>query len=483
MKFLFSFLLLFLANLLVSQEQLGLRLENYAGVSSLAINPTGNLSNPLPWDVNLVGAGAYFGNNYFFLKGTSTFDLLANGSGSSFFFAPDLDNTANPNTYVIDFFDDANKRFFTLNSYVAGPSFVMKIGENHSAGIFTNFRTMGSALDVPNEFSFYQYDSRPFFEPFPVGPFQSAFMSWAEIGINYAVKIPTYAGYVGFGINLKHITGFEAGYFENLRPWEQTKLPDDIVAIGNGFARYGLTTSNLSNNGFDATGNGRGFGFDIGFVKVVQEYEDGYRYRLSAALLDIGFVNFTKNAKAYAVENPGTFQLVSQDFERFNGVGELEDMLRFFSQEALGDSLASLVGNEFRLALPTALSLQADYSFTENIFLNATLFQRLPTKALSPKRESILAVVPRFEHRWFSASLPVSLLNWKELRLGFAARLGFLTVGSDKIGSLIRKSNYSGSDIYFALKVNHFDLGLNLFQNMGGKKRKFGNKKNVKCYF
>ncbi|MBK9018380.1 MAG: hypothetical protein IPM82_32455 [Saprospiraceae bacterium] len=46
--------ILFLSNI-SAQEQLGLRLETYAGVSSLAINPAGNLNNPLKWDANLVG--------------------------------------------------------------------------------------------------------------------------------------------------------------------------------------------------------------------------------------------------------------------------------------------------------------------------------------------------------------------------------------------------------------------------------------------
>jgi len=482
MKFLSLLFLLTIATHAISQEQLGLRLENYAGVSGIANNPAANLSNPLPWDINLVGAGFYFDNNYFFIKNTNALDLLKNGPSSSFYLATEVPQPAPSNTYVVDFNNDGHKRFFSINTYVAGPSFVARFGENHSAGLFTNFRVVGNTLDVPNEFSFYKYDSRSFFDPFTVKPFEGAFMSWSEIGLNYAYKIPTYGGFMGLGISLKRLTGYEAGYIQNLRTWEHTKLPDDAINISNAFGRYGLTTSNLSNSGQSISPNGKGFSFDIGFVKVVEERENGYRYKLSFALTDIGFINFKKNAQAYVVENPGTFQLSSKEFEKFDNIEQYNDVLELFSQQALGDSLASFAGSQFQLALPAAISLQADFGLTDHVYINGAFFNQLPTKVLAPRRESVLAVTPRFEHRWFSASVPVSLLNWQELRLGLAARLGFLTIGSDKIGSLIGRSDYSGSDVYVAIKINYFDLGLNLFRNMGGGKRGYGNSKNAKCY-
>ncbi len=481
MKYFLSAIFISIATIASSQEQLGLRLENYAGSSSLSINPTGNLTNPLTWDLTIVGAGLFFDNNYFFVKETNTFDLLRNASGSTFYLASDAPTTLPSNSYITDYFNDNKKRFFFMNSFVAGPSFTMKIGENHSAGIFTNLRSTVSAFDLPNEFSYYKYDNRPLFETFEVAPFQGVFMSWTEIGVNYAVKIPTYAGFIGFGANLKYLTGYEAGYVENFRTWEHTKLPDDIISIENSYGRYGLTTSNLSNESFDRTGNGRGFGLDIGFTKVIQEYEDGYLFKLSASILDIGSINFTKNAQAHVAENTGLFQLVNEDFKQFDEISELEDMLRLFSDEALGDSLISQVDNEFKLALPTSLALQIDYSITENVFINGLLIQQIPTKALGPKKESLIAVTPRFEHRWFSASLPVSIFDMKKVQMGLAARLAFLTIGTDKLGSLIGKSDYTGSDFYFAIKLNQIDLGLGLFEGSG--RTKYGNNKKVKCYF
>ncbi len=483
MKFNFSLLCLLLPVFAFSQEHLGLRLENYAGASSFSINPAGNLTNPLPWDINLAGAGLYLDNNYGFIKNTSVIDLWKHADEAAFIMAQNVDNNFAMDEYIVDFYDDGDKRFFSFNSFVAGPSLAIKVHENHSLGFFTNLRASASTLDLPNEFSYYKYDSRPFFEPFSAEPFTGALITWLEVGLNYATKIPTYTGFFGAGFNLKKLTGYEAGYIENLQPWTHTKLPGDNISVGDSHGNYGLTTSNLQESDYGLTPNGSGVGFDIGLLYVIQEYTEGYKWRFSASLLDIGFIDFDKNAQAHTTENPNTFQLNFRDFDDFEYPQEAEEILQFFSSEALGDSLASQTGDRFKLSLPTAINLQADYSFTENIYLNGLLMHRFPTGQLSPRRESLLALTPRYEHRWFSVSMPISLLNWQEVRTGLAARLGFLVIGSDKVGSLFRKADFTGSDVYFAIKFNYIHLGLNLFNRSdAGRKKRYGSRKKAKCY-
>ena len=66
----------------------------------------------------------------------------------------------------------------------------------------------------------------------------------------------------------------------------------------------------------------------------------------------------------------------------------------------LADSLATFEGNSFRMALPAALSLQADYGVTEHFYVNALLMQRLPNFNKAPRRGNLLAVTPRWQHRW-----------------------------------------------------------------------------------
>ncbi len=88
--------------------------------------------------------------------------------------------------------------------------------------------------------------------------------------------------------------------------------------------------------------------------------------------------------------------------------------------------------------------------------------------------------MPRFESRWIDVSLPFSVYEWEEFRVGLAARLAFLTIGTDDLGSILQRSDFNGSDLYFAIKLHPFKL-------IGGNNRRPGrsggrNKGGVRCY-
>ena len=61
-----------------AQEQLGLRLDNYAGVNALTLNPAANATNPLTWDVNLAGFGAWLNTNLGYIQKASVSKVLNN---------------------------------------------------------------------------------------------------------------------------------------------------------------------------------------------------------------------------------------------------------------------------------------------------------------------------------------------------------------------------------------------------------------------
>jgi hypothetical protein len=475
-----AFLFVFFCGNLFSQEQLGMRLSNYAGVNSLPLNPAGNLSNPLSWDVNIVGTGLFFENNYAFLRQTNSFELLKNRNDAEFLLAEDVEGQVRPNAFIVDFYDNNRKRYMNFSSFVTGPSFVVKLQDKHSFGVFTRFQSRVSAQRIPSVYSYYRYDRRAFFEDFSVSPFDGAAMSWSEIGLNYALKIPASYGAFGFGINVRFLQGYEAGYLENMGTLEHTKLPGNTITLGQPDGRFGYASSNLEGGDPQLQRNGSGLALDLGFIQLFQESEDGYRLRLGASILDLGYLNFNKNAFAHRVETDSVATLNLNDYQKFDQADELDDLIRTFSQDAMGDSLASLSSNSFRMAMPAAVSIQADYSFTPNFYLNALALQRFYAGSTGVKRGSLLALTPRFEHRWLSVSLPVSVYNWQDVRLGLAARLGLLVVGSDNLLSWVGQGSYTGTDFYIALKLNPFDLGLNF--GGGNGSRHHGRNKKVKCY-
>ncbi len=474
--------LLFFAQNLFGQEQLGLRLENYAGVNSLGLNPAGNLTNDLRWDVNIATVNFFVENNYTYIENTNTLDLLKNTSDGDFYHAPDLVETQAPaDAYIVNFFSNARKRFGIIQTEIMGPSVAIRFGEQHSAGIFTKARTMFSGQGLPNEFSYYQYDSRPFLDNFEIGSFEIAAMSWRELGFNYAFKAPANNGAFAFGINAKFLTGYEAAYFQHSGSTQYAKNTQNSAIVEDVLVDFGYTNSNLveNSNDFEVQKNGHGFAIDIGVLNIIEGNTEDYLFKIGLSILDIGYINFNENATAHIIRTDSTRLLGGNDFNQFTGLSELDDMAQLFSNQALSDPNASYYDDNFKLWLPTAFSLQVDYSFTENIFFNTTLVQRILLSGIAVERGNIFALSPRFEHRWFSASIPVVLYNWQDFRVGLAARLAFLTIGSDNLGSFFGDNNYSGTDFYVALKINAFRAGL----DGGGKK--FGKRtkgKKIKCY-
>ncbi|GAB4253320.1 MAG: hypothetical protein Kow0027_18600 [Saprospiraceae bacterium] len=480
-------LLLLVGQVSFAQYQLGLRTERYSGTSGLFLNPTSQLYNPLKWDLNLVGVGAFISNNYTFLRQTSTTDFLFSLSDKTDLIkAEHVEGSVAQDTYVIDFNNAKRRHYATTFGYVDGPALSVRIAENHAVGIFSRAAVLGGSQDIPAVFSYYPYNDRAFYDTFTVPKFQGAAMGWKEFGVNYAYKLPTYYGSLSFGINVRRLTTYEGAFITSDRPFRYTKLPDDVATLENAEGEFGFTTTHLHANEFKPRKSGNGWAFDLAATALIDEDGyGGYRWRLSAALLDIGWARFTSAEKHHIGTDPSA-NIDLHDYMKYsNQLMHLDDIARQFSYETMGDSLASLIGNSFTLALPASLSLQADYALNNLVFVNATLVQSIPTPLPSPQRGCILALTPRLEHRWFSLSAPMVLYNWSSLRMGLAARLGYLVIGSDHVGSLFGQKDFYGTDLYVALKFNPFDLNLGWFggggsTGSGGKKIRRGGK--VKCY-
>jgi hypothetical protein len=476
----------FVASLLLSasafsQEQLGLRLETYAGVSSLAINPAGNLNNPLKWDANLVGGGVFIENNYVFLRETSLRRLLAHRNDASFVAAEDVEGPLSENTFVVDFFNDGAKRFVNTGGYVAGPSLALRLGEQHSVGVFTNLRFAVSAVNIPNAFSYYKYDAQPFDETFEVPKLQASALNWSEIGLNYAFKLPTADGSMNFGASLKFLQGYEAAYLDSRSTYQHTKQPGNIVTVGLPNGEYGYALSLDDPDGSLLERKGRGLGADLGFTYIFQEHEEGYKLKLGASLLDLGRIHFNNDAQYHRLNVDTTVTVDVDDYDQYTSPEDLQAMVQTLSQNSLKDPLATYEGNSFKMALPATLSLQADYGISEHFYVGALLMQRLPASNPTAKRGNLLAITPRWQHRWFSASVPVSVYNWSRAHVGFAARLGWLVIGSDDVLGAFSNKNLTGADFYFALKINPFEIGSGGGERGGGRRR-FGGRGKVKCY-
>ncbi|MCP3929707.1 MAG: hypothetical protein GY705_11470 [Bacteroidetes bacterium] len=480
-KFLSSLLFSFvITSVSVGQEQLGLRIDNYAGVNGLMLNPSASLTYPLNWDVNLVGTAHFFGNNYGYIRNTYLLELLKNGQDADFVFGPDYreGGAAPSDAYVLDFFDNNRRRHASLLSEVIGPSLLIKTGETHSFALFSRFRTMLSAQHVPESLSYYTYEDYSYFDEFLIDPFTIAGFSYLELGLNYCFRLPAYNGDWGLGISAKYLRGYDAFYFRNKERFTITKLPGNSFGAEAASVEFGDATTNFEGDGFDykPEKTGSGIALDIGFTKKVQGNSGEYQWKWGVSLIDIGFIRFNSNAQKHKISFDNSVNISESGFSTISNVHELNKNIRNLSLQAIGDSLASFADSEFTLWLPSALSIQADYAFSEQLYLNATWVQRIPISGNMVKRNNLFALTPRYEHRWFGLSFPLVISNWADYQIGTSLRIAFLTIGSDRISNLFFRSNFSGYDVYLALKLNPLRLNRGLKGNSGKRGK-------VKCYY
>ncbi len=469
-KFFLCFLI-FLPLFSQAQEQLGLRFDNYSGINSVVLNPANNITSKFTWDINLIEAGLFFDQNYGFIGNTNLIDLAKNSD--NIMSALDLDNPNlnDPNTLLFDFYDNEQTKFISTNIETMGPSFMVNLASGHTFGIFTRARAMIGGKQLPTSLTYYNYERIIDEGELLVPEFKMAGMAWTEIGINYAREFESNAGHWAIGGNIKFLNGYESFFVQNNTNFQVIRHGNDSISASTLDLEYGFTTASVEQEALNTKATGTGFGMDLGAIFTIEDGEDDYRFKFGVSLIDLGRISFDRFTESHALKRQGGTNL---NFDEFNTVSNIDQSTELLSEIVFGDASLSDRPAGYKIWLPTALSLQADLKIIDMIYLNSTLVQRIPMAGPALARDNIFALSPRFEHRWFGASFPLTLYNWQDIRIGTSLRLAFLTLGTDNIGSIIGKSDFTGSDFYLALKVNPFNLKLGGSSKNGGK--------NVRCY-
>lgn len=472
---------------LFSQEQLGLRLERYAGIWGAGLNPSQTAFNPNNWEVNLATADLFLENSYAYLRKTSLPNALRNTDKIIAItdFAPERPPAAD--AIVQDFYDATRRMHVVVQARATGPGFSFRLGENHVVGLVTGARTLFSAYKIPEVLSYRTVSNLPTNRPIEIPATALRAMAWAEIGLHYSHLNTDGDLHTAWGVTPKLLLGMEGFFTEAESNFDYTDRRGDTTDFGRARWDYALTTGNLTADA-DAARlrvQGRGFGFDFGYSWAKPaDNDDGYAWRLGLSLIDFGFVRYNNSAERHRIEVDGVVTVSESDFPARS---DPRDRLRDVSQAFLGDPVQSLQATAFSMGLPTALSAQFDVQVAPLMYVGAVLTQRVPMLPNSLRRPSTLAVVPRFEHRWASVSFPVVLNDWRSLRMGLAARFGFLAFGTDNLNSFFTKEKLSGADVYVGLKINGFSIRFKEKEReYKGRKSSGGRSKQqrrkIKCY-
>jgi len=408
--------------------------SNYAGVNSLFINPSFNVDSKIFIDVHIIGANAFLHNNVLYMNSSSSF--------------------LRPTTLVVD--ETGEKKKAYANFEVIGPSIAVS-WKQHSFAVFTRLRTFLDAemtkalfvLSVSN-FDHSAYAGNSFNEKAYLNT-----ITWFETGISYGYMHKRSSDEtIDFGINIKRLTGINStGLTMSDFDFIYNKKQDITINQADGDYRFVQP----------AWGVGKGWGVDLGVnyqkkLESVNGYEPNtkeggckhidYKYKVGLSILDLGAFNVSNNAVLEQVSY--TSQPFKFDSSKVKSVSDADKLL---TTNLKNNNVSQSRSTSYRAWLPFGISLQYDYNFENNFYINATTITSFKITD-QVQRVNVIAVTPRYERKYFEVDAPISLVDYTYPQFGLAFRFGNnLIIGSNRLDSWFGHGrNIYGGDIYFNLK-------------------------------
>jgi len=464
--FLLSLLFLFSGLNSKGQEMLGSVFSNYSGINSAAINPALLTGSKAYLDINVLGGDIFFKNNWAYIpkEDKNIWELISSDTLIPIYGKYRFNG-------VYTYYDNTNKKHLNESVRVIGPSAMLQTDE-HAFGISVSSRIVSSATNIPWEIPVFIYEGLTYDYlqnvNFNDNNFDFSTLAWTEISASWAYDFKRiYKGKFTLGLSGKFLLGHAGAYSINNNANYIVHDPRNVEFF-NYDAEYGLALP-LDYDSFDPTVigpyvKGYGLAFDLGFVftklknsfptsgsrRLCSKPYEEYLYRIGISLLDLGGISFNKNAQKHVFNNVSVFwhEFDTLEYHSLN-VG-----LQQLSQAFYGDPYTSRTADKISMGLPSALSIQFESNFYKNVYFSVLWMQSLKIRQKQVVRPNQLAVVPRYENSFFALSMPVSMLNYRYVRLGAAIRFGSITVGTERLGILLGLTDLDGMDIYFSFKLS-----------------------------
>ena len=451
-----------------AQQNLGIRNSNYAGIQGALLNPSSIADSKLKWDVNVWTADEVFDNTFLYApKNAIPFfgvGKIIRGSIHENLFYTHFD-PENPGTlYNVSF-----------SAEILGPSFFVKIKKKHSVGFTVEERSYANIKNISGNLAqnFFSYLLEPnlWNTNFHDSLTRVNSMSWLSYGLHYATEV-YHKGrdLVKVGLSLNYLQGLAAAYMRNAHI--NYKISDTTnILFTNSTLDYGRTDiDDYKKINYNHLNHGHGFGADIGFTYVrlkdpaVYDAEPddkmfagtekpNYVYRIGISLIDLGYVNFNRNSAAFHLQTDSA-NFVNWHQSKFSGNTQFDQTLSAVFYH--GDSAKSLRSNHFNMALPSAISLQADWNVYQNFYANLTIIKGFG-HGNNPGviRPDVYSITPRYETLWGELSLPVSFIYYNQWRprIGVAMRIYYFFIGGDAPGSLLKLNDLNGVDFYAGIHI------------------------------
>jgi len=491
-----------------SQEYLGLRQSNYSGIMGSDLNPASIADNRLKFDLVLFSGYVGLYNNHMEFNTRKMPHWWKNSFNSDYADSDEWMNNGDLEKLVSadsteafkakdkgQFFEIDNgekERSLFLSTEIDLLNFMITLDRKRAVGFQIRSRTMFNMDDVSPELMRLATNDFEFPNVFDIAvsdeDFNLSMNSWIEYNLSYAQilsdrdhhffkaggKIKFLQGVAAaylhssdLNFNIKDDTtsnsisgNFDYGYSENLGGFVEEKAPGEEFSSSN----INDFTSKL------------GFGFDIGIIYEwrpnYQEYKydmDGktdlwmrdqnkYKVKVGLAINDIGGMTYEKGGASNNFNyDVNVFDL--QKFDDTQGFRSLDSTLQNFSDSGWV-TFDNTDDKEFYMNLPTHINFDIDYHIFKNFYIN--FYTRINMMSLGNDANSVhyptsFALTPRFDHRRWGVSVPLSYNGVAGFRTGLAIRLGgYLSIGTGDLKPLFAPGhdmNIRGLDVFVGLRV------------------------------
>lgn len=461
-----------------AQDYLGLSTGNYSGIQGVMLQPANVADNRYKFELNLISTNIGFQNNYlgfsreFFIKNRFSFK--------------DYDTYADFQQNVLsEQTINGNRARFNLNNRLNLPSVLFTTGKNSGIAIGIQSRT-GIAIDNMNvDFARQLYnnfqDASGYNRVNTLDGLTMNAMNWVEGSLTYGrVLLDNGKHFLKAGVTAKYLGGVSSWYLQ-ANDLDITVNNDSTLRASGSDVRYGHSESNFSGAQIkDFEPDASGLGFDAGLVyefrgrinkfKFLKANKAGddfssstrrdknkYSFKVGVSLLDAGKLTFnsTPLARDFSTNASATINGINI---KNTGIQNVQDLDTFIAGNV---NYAGAVGQEFSVAMPTALSAQVDLHLVKGFYINAMAYR--PFTSLNKETDSRVftpnyyAVTPRWESRAAGLYVPIVLNNnyndARELTAGATLRVGPMFVGTSNMLTLFQKDEIQNANVHLGFKI------------------------------
>lgn len=454
-----------------AQRLLGVATSNWSGTPSIYLNPASIADSRTKFSIDLFDFNAFAENDLGTLSKDNLFNKINNRDILS----------------VNDVFKFDNKTSANLMApyaEVRGPGFMWNIDHKNSIAFTTGLRGANQFTNINQDI--YRTLLDPHYAQNGNGNynvnasnFHWSAATWSEMGLTYGrVLVDNGRNFLSAGITMRYLGGIgylnlsgnnvDAAYTaskDSLHLANTSVTYSSNILNNDNTVNKGTSNSELFNRFFGKKG-GQGAGGDLGFsyefrpdfekytydmdgqTKIKDYGSARYKLRLSAAITDIGAINFNAANNRQATLT-GDGYIKSGDLS--SNVNNYRDFKNY--AQSHGFTVDTSAGKT-TYHMPTALVLAADYKLSGDFYVNATSITNLADKSqVGNYYYNQITVTPRYDTKVFSVGIPITYaMQSKSMKMGLGARVAGFFVGSDDMLALFSNNQY-GFNFYMGASI------------------------------